>query len=255
MARAYRRVTRKKGRRVGSMKSRTKTQTRRAGAFGLYRSTRFSTLRAVSRKIGYARSLSPFPDNKMVKHRYCDVITMSAAGGAGLPSVYQFRANSTYDPDYSGVGHQPMFRDEMANQYKKYTVVKSYIKITVPPEETTPRTFFLWCDSDTTAPASRNDLQEQHKGLVAVKLDKRNTPLVLKGWFDGPKWFKSTPVAFVGDPDHRTDAGTNPAAVTATYFNLFSYPTNDSTTLAALKVHVEMVFYCIWREPYDHAGS
>lgn len=256
MARAYKNTPYKRGRVGARGKKRSATQTRKGGAFGMYKSTRFSTLRAVARSIGQpARQLNPFPDNKLVKHRYCDVVVMGAAGGPGLPSVFQFRANSMFDPDFSGVGHQPMFRDEMVAQYKNYTVIKSMIKITLPAEDSTAAAFFLWCDNDTAAPASRNDLQEQHKGVVGVKLDKRNRPLVLKGWYDGPKWYKTSGTAFQGDPDHSTAAGSNPAAAVATFYNLFRYPTTDTVTLGTLRVHVEMVFWCVWKTPLDHTAS
>jgi hypothetical protein len=34
-----------------------------------------------------------------------------------IASAYVFRLNDTYDPDYTGVGHQPMYRDQMFALY------------------------------------------------------------------------------------------------------------------------------------------
>jgi len=35
-----------------------------------------------------------------------------------------FRMNSIFDPDYTGTGHQPFFRDMWASQYDYYTVIQ-----------------------------------------------------------------------------------------------------------------------------------
>lgn len=64
---------------------------------------------------------------KVIKLRYVDDITIDA--GIGALGTYVFRANSIYDPNYTGVGHQPRGRDEWALFYNKYVVLGS--KITV----------------------------------------------------------------------------------------------------------------------------
>lgn len=52
--------------------------------------------------------------------------------------MHQFRANSIYDPDYTGVGHQPYGRDQWVAFYNHYTVLGS--KITVHFSATTTST-------------------------------------------------------------------------------------------------------------------
>lgn len=51
--------------------------------------------------------------------------------GAGGSNMWQFRANSLFDPDASGAGHQPMYHDNYANLYQKYRVNYSVITVTV----------------------------------------------------------------------------------------------------------------------------
>lgn len=46
-----------------------------------------------------------------------------------LVGGYTFRLNSTNDPDLTGGGHQPKFRDQMASFYSKYRVLSGRIKI------------------------------------------------------------------------------------------------------------------------------
>lgn len=232
------------------------TVTRRAGP---YRSTRsMVSLRSAARGlIAPQRTIrfSPFPNTKIVRHKYCDVITLPAGAAAGFPSYYQFRANSMFDPDYTGTGHQPMFRDEMAAQYKSYTVLKSYIRITFPPELDTPQTIQLWVDDDDSVPSSINNAQEQHRMYQCVKLDKRNGPLVIKGFYDAAKWNRTTMKGLMADDNQKVSVSGNPDVGAVKYFTVYTAPHNTSNTLAAQKVHVEMLFLTMWREPQDHGGS
>ena len=126
-------VSKKRGKIVRrSVKSRRRTVSRPAGAFGMYRSTKFSTLRAVARVIKPGRTLTPFPDAKLVKHIYADTITLPAGAGAGLSTKYQFRCNSAYDPDLTSTGHQPLYyygwREEEIDPYAAPFDQKLYLE-------------------------------------------------------------------------------------------------------------------------------
>lgn len=54
------------------------------------------------------------------------------------PWVQQFRINSIYDPDYSGVGGQPMGRDLLASIYAYYRVLQTDIKTTLVQRTPSP---------------------------------------------------------------------------------------------------------------------
>lgn len=81
----------------------------------------------IKRKIRKSRNLilGGFPKSKMVKLRYVTEITLDPA--ANLYQVHHFRANSLFDPDYTGIGHQPSNFDRWMNIYNHYTVVGSKI--------------------------------------------------------------------------------------------------------------------------------
>ena len=69
--------------------------------------------------------LGGFPKTKIVKLRYVQEITLNSA--SGVYDVHSFRANSLFDPDYNGVGHQPSNFDRWMEIYNHYTVVGSKI--------------------------------------------------------------------------------------------------------------------------------
>lgn len=201
------------------------------------------------------RLLQPFPDTRLVRHKYADTILLPAAGAPGVPVTWSFRANSMYDPDYTGLGHQPMFHDEMAAQYRFYTVMRSWIKVTFPNDANITQNLFLFCDSDFNSPTNFSNMLEQHRGVLGTKLNPRSGPVVLKGWFDAAKWDKTTRQAVLADIDQKTAAGNNPTLTAQKYFNVVAFPTKLSETLGSQTVVVELTYECQWRDPVDHVGS
>lgn len=67
------------------------------------------------------------PDSVYVKMHYSQNINLNAAGGAYIEQI--FRGNSIQDPDFSGVGGQPLGHDQWAAFYNKYQVMGSKITI------------------------------------------------------------------------------------------------------------------------------
>lgn len=70
-----------------------------------------------------------FPKRQMVRLKYSD--TMQLTPGLASAAEYTYRCNSLFDPDSTGVGHQPRTFDQWALLYNKYTVIGS--KITIKP--------------------------------------------------------------------------------------------------------------------------
>jgi hypothetical protein len=70
---------------------------------------------------------SVVPDRIMCTMPYGEMIQRSPAA---VTDVYTFRLNSTFDPDLTGVGHQPLGRDQVAGVlYNRYRVHS--VKVTV----------------------------------------------------------------------------------------------------------------------------
>lgn len=250
--------TRRKGKR-GSMKSRSKRVVRKAGAFGLYRGTRgMGMLRSVARRYARGtipRSLNPFPNTKLVRHKYVETITHPAGAAAGSRSYYQFSCNDMYDPNVTSTGHQPLFRDEMAAQYNFYTVLSSRIKVTIPCESDIITDWALWADDDTSLPTNYDAAREQHRFVIGVKQTRRNMPLVLTGWYNAAKWHKTTRAGILSDDVQKVGKGESPGNKAMKYWTIWRHPTDPLDQTEALPIVVEIVHYTLWREPVDHAGS
>lgn len=221
------------------------------GAFGMYRGTRgMGALRLASRR------LNPFPNTKLVRHKYCDTITIPAGGAIGAASVYQFVANNIYDPDYTGVGHQPLFHDEMAAQYKYYTVLTSSIKVTFAGTNAQEANFLLWVDDDLFVPTNPNDAMEQHASTFSLnRLDRRSNTLQLRASLDVARWNKTSRAGLLADDMHKTSRNSSPDAASRKYYQIYVAPLSSSVTLSAIPCKVELFYTVLWREPVDHTGS
>lgn len=70
--------------------------------------------------------LGGFGPTAFVKLRYCQQISVTPTSATAVGNI--FRANSIYDPDYTGTGHQPLFFDQWASVYNHYTVLGARIR-------------------------------------------------------------------------------------------------------------------------------
>lgn len=133
------------------------------------------------------------------KMRYCTEVTVNPATASKVAHV--FRANDLYDPDVTGIGHQPMGFDQIMQYYDHFKVIGS--KITVHPidSDTTTHTPAYWgivlSDNATTVAStssvehlleSRNNNRQLgvHSGNLISPLFRRS----MSKSFSHKKFFK-----------------------------------------------------------------
>lgn len=106
---------------------------------------------SVPHALALSRSLVP----KTLKRtfNYCAKINMDP--GAGTAAAHYFAATSLYDPDTSGVGHQPLGFDQyLGVLYDHYVVIGARISVTFMSEATTGASSNMVCaitNVDTTS--------------------------------------------------------------------------------------------------------
>lgn len=81
-----------------------------------------SRSRPASARIQRTLPLAGMPDKKVVRLRYSDDVVINPTT-PGLGTAHVLRLNSLHDPDYTGIGHQPMGHDEWSNFYQRYHVI------------------------------------------------------------------------------------------------------------------------------------
>jgi len=213
--------------------------------------------RAWTRKTLY--SMNPIPNTRVTRHKYVTDVDHPAAVGAGLNSVYAFSCNSTYDPDYTGIGHQPFMRDQMAALYAGYTVLRATIKVTFPTElivtDATDAKFLyhgLVVNDEPTLNNYPQNVCEAHSATI-TNFGVRNKNLVLTATYNAAKIWKSTNKAIMADDSKLTEVGSNPSK--QFFFVIWRGPGNFGDTIAAKRMHVEITYTVAWRNPLDISGS
>jgi len=72
------------------------------------------------------RAVNPIPERYICKMKYSDTFQLTSGGG----SLYRFNLNSIFDPNRTGVGHQPYGHDQYDRIYNHYKVNYSTIVLT-----------------------------------------------------------------------------------------------------------------------------
>jgi len=106
---------------------------------------------------------SGFPRFMWRTFNYSDavVLTEGAAGG-GAFQVY--RTNDLYDPDFTGVGHQPMYFDQLVSSsgpYLNFVVPSAVFHFRFVNTSNTPVSLIVHPNNTTSTPASRTVAQER----------------------------------------------------------------------------------------------
>lgn len=79
--------------------------------------TRPRRVRARRNVVVNMNALTPIPQRYITKMKYSEVITTDVNG------TFQINLNSLYDPNRSGIGHQPYGFDPLAVLYNRYRVI------------------------------------------------------------------------------------------------------------------------------------
>lgn len=73
------------------------------------------------------RALQPFAQRYISKMKYAEQLKVVGPSGGGL-AAFRFNLNSIFDPNRTGIGHQPYGHDSLQALYNRYRVIKcSYV--------------------------------------------------------------------------------------------------------------------------------
>lgn len=178
-----------------------------------------------------------FPNSIITKIRYCDVQALTSTIGAVTSYIY--RANGIFDPDYTGAGHQPMWRDNFAAVYDNYTVLGSTITVEFHSRSATLGGVVGLIGSDTpTLSSTATTLYEANNSVSTIIGSVNSVSKVLH--------MNYSPLKHMGqevkdDGTSMTAVGADPSAGEGTYYYGLYASTEDfgSTAIFLAKVEIE----------------
>lgn len=124
-----------------------------------------------------------FPNSIITKLRYGTYITLTGTTGARGLNV--FIANGLFDPDSTGIGHQPMWFDNYSNLYNRYTVIGSKITAVFAPVTTSNNQVVgIVCDDNTSISTTVEALLEQSNGVSMLTGMPGSQPVAMTATFE-----------------------------------------------------------------------
>lgn len=238
--------------------SRAKTRTRAQSRPYRWPKGKYTRLRKVARSLVPRIARNPFPKTVITRHRYVETVTLPAGAVAGATAFYIFRANGIYDPNYSGTGHQPLYRDEMAARYTNYSVLNSYISVVFDQQSTIQKHYGVYLqDSNGSLQSDPQTLCEQYNTRGPLVGYQRNSPLIIRKSFDAVKEMRTSSVrALMSDDTYKTPVGSDPSSSKVVrYFVIMQGPAKSTETASAETITVKITYVVAWQDPLDATGS
>jgi hypothetical protein len=183
-----------------------------------------------------------FPPKMLTRLRYVDTYSVtSSSGSLGKQVIY---LNSTFDPDNTGTGHQPLYRDTYAAIYDQYAVVSARLRVTFcNTDDSAIELCGVVIDDDNASSTTANTLMEQNYGQSAFlppKTGSISSKTFTVNW-DCKKQLGIDP--FTSEL-YKTAVGSNPTEV-ATAILWAANAAAGSTTYA---MHLELEQTVLWTE-------
>jgi len=192
--------------------------------------------------VRFTPSVFGFPDRLVTKLRYADYYNLTSTAGALAKQV--IRWNSTFDPDQTGTGHQPLYRDTYAAIYDHYAVISAKAIIRVVNPGTISMICGVLTDDDTSTSSTFQTLMEQSHGhsVELTPLTGSKSDHVFTVSWNASQILGLDPFA---SEEYKTAVGSNPTEESELLF--WSIPVDGSST-NTLGVTIELQQEVLWTE-------
>lgn len=200
---------------------------------------------------------APMPNKFATKLRYVGQTTINP-GVAGSAAVHVINAIGCYDPDITGVGHQPRGFDELMSMYDHYTVIGSKITVSFTQAYASsynPMYIGIALKDDVTTYTDPNDYLEG-RNLVSAVLPAHyvNNPATMRTLsksFSLRKFLSVTKA--MSSNQYRGTSSSNPND--GAYFHIFGAPVNSGADEPAININFRIDFLVVFTEPRQPAQS
>lgn len=187
-----------------------------------------------SRRMVSMGTPSGLPTQRTLKLKYVEQVGLTSTLG-GL-ATYVFSANSIFDPNTTGIGHQPMAHDTLSTMYNHYCVIGAKITCRWIPFGSGTGDLaacgVMLSDNLSTPYTDYTGMIEARKGSHRLMVNPRTT-LVTRSFFSAKKFFNLTDVKDnqnrIGGPFGADPA--DPAHFILWYQNTQSASSNTNVTV------------------------
>jgi len=175
--------------------------------------------------------LGPVPDRYLTTLKYAEAVTVSAAGLAS----YKWRLNSLFDPNLTGVGHQPYGFDQLCGPagtalYNRYRVISCKYVLTCTSDAANIAFGVLPANESLTLINNVSEMRENPKAQYKV-FTQGGPAQMLTGTVSLPKLIGRTKSQYMADDNYQATYAANPAELAI--LNCYAQGLNDDPTFNA----------------------
>lgn len=172
--------------------------------------------------------------------KYAEDFTLNP-GAAGTTANQAFRINSIFDPNHTGIGHQPVNHDELAKIFERYKVEKIDYKVVVIGDSTTNTIAGVFV-SDSFASDTDPRVYVENGMCDWSLLESTDTQATrtFTGSVDVPKIMGVTKKEYMAEEDYGAQFGANP--IDGGLLTVFSAGLNASDA-GVSNVFVELTYH------------
>lgn len=187
---------------------------------------------------------SAFPPSMLVKLKYTtENINLTSPTTNFM--WHTFSTNSLFDPDWTGIGHQPRLRDQLAVIYNKYRVWGCNVKVSG------------FCSSNyaimgagtrpysTAQPVNVLDADEI-KNYATWQVSGQR-PIKYKRYVKNPLVLGVTKANYAGGDQYEALMATNP--LVNTFFDVGIASPDGGGSSGSCSIRVELIYYCTVNDP------
>jgi len=187
------------------------------------------------------RGLKPFASRYITKAKYSEAFTLSLSNGF----TQIMNLNSLFDPNRTGIGHQPYGYDQLAQLYNRYRVIAcSYVINGLGSSGDPIRLAAIPSNEPIASPFTISELCENPRCKWIVQYQGGATQY-LKGKVYIPSLFGRTKMQYMTDDRYQADVGSSPAELA-----LLTISTSSLTDTAVnTQIVVTMEYTCEWFDP------
>lgn len=175
-------------------------------------------------------------------------------GAAGVNAVYVWSANGLYDPNITGVGHQPRGFDQLMTLYDHYVVIGVKASMTVANLDASKAQVYGMAIVDRNTSLGSPNIEY---------MELRTSKSRIVGPFGpdavGTLHIACDPNKFLGrskpmsDPELKGSTSANPTE--QAYIHCFAFPQDASTDTGALNCRITLEYTAILIEPKQPTSS
>lgn len=194
-------------------------------------------------------SLNPTPARFITKHKYAEAVT---TGTAGL-NTYRWNLNSLYDPNRTGLGHQPYGYDQIGILYNRYRVISC--KYVLSAISTDANIAVAVLPSNDAAPPISNvsEARENPRAKYIVQ-NPGGTLKVLKGNVYLPALTGRTKTQYMSGEQYQSQTGASPTELMT--LNAYAQGLNDDSAFNPAPTFNILLEYTVeWFDPINQDQS